>query len=156
MNKRLLAVLVVTLMASGCSREKAEGGAASITKTSTPAGSEPVAAVLQSTGTPVAKLGFVLVTQPVVGRQSELRLDLSSATTIGALQVRTESESFNIDSTTAQASVKVEAGQTATHDVKLIPKSAGLTQVTVRLQSDDGSEAVYAIPVLVAATAAGD
>jgi PBP1b-binding outer membrane lipoprotein LpoB len=155
MQKRLLAILVASLVASGCSREKAEEGAVATTKAPSATASEPVAAVLQSIGTPVATLAFVVVTQPVVGRQSELRLDLSSPAAIAALQVRTESETITIDSSTAQASVAVEAGKTTSHQVRLIPRSAGLTEVTVHLRSNDGPEAVYAIPVLVAATAAG-
>lgn len=154
MNNRLVAMLVVALVAAGCSRENSDAGGGSGTRAPTAAGTEPVAAVLQSTGTPVAKLGFVVVTRPVVGVQSELRLEISAAA-VAALQVSAEAGSLTIDPSTAQASVSLAAGATASHLVKLTPQHAGLAEVTVRLKASEGAEAVYVIPVLVAATSGG-
>jgi hypothetical protein len=137
MNYRLLSLLVVVLAAAGCSGEKADGDAPAAVKAPVAAVAEAVAAVLQSGGTPVAKLGFVVLTVP-------------------ALQVLTEGEAINIDPATAQASVSLEAGKTASHTVRLTPQREGLTRVTVRLRSaTDSAETVYDIPVLVGAAATG-
>ncbi|MEO8315373.1 MAG: hypothetical protein ABI645_11315 [Pseudomonadota bacterium] len=154
MNNRLLPILLVALVASGCSREKAEGGA-SAAKAPTAAPAEAVAAVLQSGGTPIAKLGFIVVTRPVVGAQSELRLEILAAAAVPALQVRIEADALTIDPSTAQVSVSLEAGKTLSHQVKFTPQREGLTEVTVRLKSEEDSETVYVIPVEVAATTGG-
>ncbi len=101
MNIRLVAVLaVVVLVVAGCgSKEKAEGAAGADTgvRAKQAAGAEAVAAVLQSTGTPVAKLGFVVVAAPVVGLQSALRLDISAAAPVPALLVSAEGDGVTID-----------------------------------------------------------
>jgi hypothetical protein len=156
MNYRLLSLLVVVLAAAGCSGEKADGDAPAAVKAPVAAVAEAVAAVLQSGGTPVAKLGFVVVTKPMVGAQSDLRLELSALAAVPALQVLTEGEAINIDPATAQASVSLEAGKTASHTVRLTPQREGLSRVTVRLRSaTDSAETVYDIPVLVGAAATG-
>jgi hypothetical protein len=154
MNNGLLAMLVVGGLVAGCSGEKAGGSAPTEAKAPAAAGVEAVAAVLQSDGTPVAKLAFVVVTRPVVGAQSDLRLDFSAAAVVPDLQVRAESASITIDPATAVASVSIAAGKTVSHQVRLTPQREGLAEVTVRLRAGaDGAETVYVIPVLVAATA---
>jgi hypothetical protein len=156
MNNRLLSMLVVALAASGCSGEKASGDAPTAVKAPVAAGADAVAAVLQSGGTPIAKLGFVVVTRPMVGAQSDLRLDLSSVAPVPELQVHSEGEAITIDPATAKASVSLESGKTASHTVRLTPQREGLTRVTVRLRSGaDSAETVYDIPVLVGAAASG-
>ncbi len=83
MNIRLVAVLAVVLVVAGCgSKEKADGAAGADTgvRAKQAAGAEAVAAVLQSTGTPVAKLGFRAGgCAGYWGVQSGLRLDISAA-----------------------------------------------------------------------------
>jgi hypothetical protein len=156
MKNRLLATLVVALAVSACSGEKAGGDALATVKAPAAAGADAAAAVLQSGGTPVAKLGFVLVTMPVVGAQSDLRLDLSATAAVPALQVNTEAETITIDPATAKAGVSLEAGKTLSHVVRITPQREGLTRVTVRLRSAvDNNETVYDIPVLVAAATGG-
>jgi hypothetical protein len=115
-----------------------------------------VPAVLQSEGTPVANLAFVVLTRPVVGVQSELRLDFTAAAAVPALQVRAEAMSITIDPATAQTSVLIEAGKTVSHQLKITPQREGLTEITVHLRAGaDSTETVYVVPVLVAAMAAG-
>jgi hypothetical protein len=152
-NTRMLAVLVAGVSVAGCSGEKAGDAAPAVNKAPVVQGADAVAAVLQSSGTPLAKLGFVVATRPVAGMPLELRLDLSSASGVPAVQVRVEAQSFAIDPATAQVSVAVEAGRTVSHHVNLTPQKEGLAEVTVRLRSADSAETVYAIPVLVAAAA---
>lgn len=156
MNNRLLATLIAGFVVSGCSGEKADGSAPAAARAPAEAGADAVAAVLQSAGTPIAKLGFALVVRPVVGAQSELRLDLSSLAAVPVLEIRAEAQNITLDPATALASVAIGAGQTVSHQVRLTPQREGLTEITVRLRADPGStETVYLIPVLVAATAAG-
>jgi hypothetical protein len=156
MNNRLSITLVAVLAVSGCSGEKAGGDAPAPVKAPAAAGVDASTAVLQSGEPPVARLGFVVVTKPVVGVQSDLRLDLSSVAAVPELQVHTEAEAIAIDPATAKAGVSLEAGKTVSHVVRLTPQREGLTRVTVRLRSAaDGAESVYDIPVLVAAAPGG-
>jgi hypothetical protein len=152
MNNRLLGMLVVVLAASGCSGEKASDNAPSTVKAPVAAGADATAAVRRSDGSPIAKLGFAMVTKPMVGAQSDLRLDLSAVEVVPELQVIAEGDAITIDPATAKASVLLEAGKTASHVVRLTPQREGLTRITVRLRSGAGiAETVYDIPVLVAA-----
>jgi hypothetical protein len=154
MDNRLSGLLVVVLAVAGCSGEKVSSNAPSAAKAPAAAGAEAAAAVLQSVGTPIAKLGFVVVTKPMVQTQSDLRLDLSAVEVVPELQVITEGEAIAIDPATAKASVSLEAGKTASHVVRLTPQREGLTRVVVRLRSGAGiAETVYDIPVLVSAAA---
>jgi hypothetical protein len=154
MNNYLPAMLAVGFLVAGCSGEKAGDTVITGAKAPAAAGVEAVAAVLQSAGTPVAKLAFVVVTRPVVGAPSDLRLDFSAAAVIADLQVRAESASLTIDPATAVASVSIDAGKTVSHQLRFTPQREGLAEVTVRLRAGaDGAETVYVIPVLVAATA---
>ena len=156
MINRLLTMLVVGVVASGCTGEKAEVGASAAAKPPAAPAAEATAAVLQSDGTPVAKLEFVLSARPVVGAPLEMRLDYSATTAIHVLQVRTEATSLAIDPAGAQASVALEAGKTSSHQIRFTPQREGLAEITVRLRAlPDGAETVYVIPVLVAAAAGG-
>jgi hypothetical protein len=156
MDNRLLITLVVALTVSACSGEKAGGEAPTAVKAPVAAGADAAAAVLQSGGTPVARLGFVVVTKPVVGAQSDLRLDLSAPAAVPALQVHVEAEAITIDPATVQAGVALDAGKTVSHVVRITPQREGLTKVTVRLRSAaDSAETVYDIPVLVGAASGG-
>jgi hypothetical protein len=154
MNNRLPAMLVVGCLVAACSGEKAGDSATTAAKAPAAAGVEAVAAVLQSEGAPAAKLAFVVVTRPVVGAQSDLRLDFSAAAVVPDLQVRVESASITVDPATAVANVSIAAGKTVSHQVRFTPQREGLAEITVRLRAGaGGTETVYVIPVLVAATA---
>jgi hypothetical protein len=159
MNKSLVAMLVVVLAVAGCGKNKQADGAADAAATArapVAAGADAVAAVLQSTGTPMAKLGFVVLTKPVIGVQSALRLDITSPDPAALLLVA-EADGLDIDPASARASVAfVTGGTTVSHELKVTPQREGLAEVTVRLRSGEAEsvETVYVIPVLVARTAA--
>jgi hypothetical protein len=156
MNNRLPVMLVVGCLVAACSGEKPGGSATTAAKPPATAGVEAVPAVLQSEGAPAAKLAFVVVTRPVVGAQSDLRLDLSDAAVVPDLQIRVESASITIDPATAAANVSIAAGKTVSHQVRFTPQREGLAEITVRLRAGaDAAEAVYVIPVLVAAATNG-
>jgi hypothetical protein len=156
MDNRLLVTLLMALAVCACSGEKAGGDTSATVKAPAVAGADATAAVLQSGGTPLARLGFVMVTKPMVGAQSDLRLDLSANAAVPALQVHTEGETITINPATAQAGVTLEAGKTVSHVVRITPQREGLTKVTVRLRgAADSNETVYDIPVVVAAATGG-
>jgi hypothetical protein len=157
MNIRHVAVLAVVLAVAGCgSKEKAESAAGDV-RAKQAAAPEAVVAVLQSTGVPpVAKMGFVLLAAPVVGSQSALRLEVSSAVPVPALQVSVEGSDITVDPATAHATLAVEADKTATHELRFTPQREGLADVTVRLRAGtDGAETVYSVPVMAAKPATG-
>ncbi len=159
MNNRLVAMLVVAFVAAGCSRGEQEEAAADTPAARAPVapGADVVAAVLQSSGMPVARLGFVMAAKPVVGVRSGLRLDVSAAAQVPILLLQTEAEGLAIDPATAQASLVIGEGRAASHELGFTPHREGLTEITVRLRSGEegGTEAVYVIPVLVEKPAAG-
>lgn len=159
MNNRLVAMLVVACAVAGCSRGEQGAAALDAPAAQAPAATraDVVAAVLQSTGTPVAKLGFVLANKPVVGVRSGLRLDVSAAAQVPTLLLRAEAEALAIDPATALASLALVDGKAVSHELGFTPQREGLTEITVRLRSDEegGTEAVYVIPVLVEKPAAG-
>jgi hypothetical protein len=159
MNNRLVAMLVVAQVVAGCGRneqaDNAAGTQAAARATAT-AGADVVAAVLQSPGTPVAKLGFVVTTSPAVGAPSSLRLEISAPAPVPNLQFTAEGEGMAIDPATARVGFALAtAGAVATHELRFTPQRDGLTEVTVRLRNEAGEETTYVIPLLVAKAAGG-
>jgi hypothetical protein len=154
MNNRLPVMLVVALAVAGCSGEEAGADAPAASRAPV-AVADAVAGVLQSGGTPIAKLAYVLAAKPVVGTQADLRLDLLSMSPVQDLQVQAEGSSITMDPATAQARVSLEAGKTLGHQLRFTAQREGLTRITVRLRSGTGPETVYDIPVLVADAAGG-
>lgn len=111
-----------------------------------------VAAVKQSPGAPLAKLGFVVLAAPVNGTPSGVRLELSATEPVPTLQLFVEGDGVLVDAATARMNFALAtADTTVQHEVRFVPQREGLVQVTVRMrQTADGPETVYAIPVLVA------
>lgn len=155
MKIRYVAPLCMLAALAGCGdSEKTEPGTQTAARAPAAAAAGAVAAVLQSSGTPLAKLGFVVLAVPVNGAQAGMRLELSSAEPVPALQLSVEGDGVSVDAATARMSFALAAGATAQHDVRFVPQREGLAQVTVRMrQTTDGPETVYAIPVLVAKAA---
>jgi hypothetical protein len=157
MNNRLAAILVVALVVAGCSRGEPDGAAGDVAARAPAApGADVVAGVLQSSGTPVAKLGFVLGPKPAIGIQSSLRLDISAAAPVPTLQLVAEPDGLALDPATARSTLALAAGKVVSHELLFTPEREGLSEITVRLRSgEEGSETIYAIPVLVEKPAAG-
>jgi hypothetical protein len=153
MNMSSRIVLIAVLAMAGCSKSPSDAASSQInTKAPVAAATEAVAAVLVS-GPPTAKLGFVLAAKPVVGASVELRLDFSAVEAVPALQLRAEAEAATIDPATAQIGLAIEAGKTASHQLRLTPGQEGFTEVTIRFRTaPDGAETVYSIPLLVVAS----
>jgi hypothetical protein len=111
---------------------------------------DATAAVLHSAGTPVAKLSYVVDSRPVKGQPFTLRLLASAAAPVPALQVTAASGTLEISPASGVLALDA-AGVTASHDLTVTAQQEGWAELTVRLQSGTGGEAVYAIPVLVMA-----
>src|SRR5688572_3959238 len=62
---------------------------------------DAVAAVLQSEGTPVARVVFVLETRPVVGQPFSIKLEITAAEPVAALQLSAESATLILAPTSA-------------------------------------------------------
>jgi hypothetical protein len=153
MKIRYVAPLFMLAAVAGCGdSEKIDAGTQSAARAPAAAAAGAVAAVLQSSGAPLAKLGFVVLAVPVNGTQSGLRLELSASEPVPTLQLSVEGDGVTVDAATSRMSFALAtAGATAHHEVRFVPQREGLAQVTVRLrQTADGPETVYAIPVLVA------
>ena len=144
---------MMALAATGCSDNK-EAGKSSVNVAKAPVVvvAEPVSAAKQSTGTPIAKVAFVLATKPVVGKLSDVRIDLSAAAAVPDLQLQFESASVAVAQETSTATVSIVVGKSTSHVLKFTPRQEGLGDITVHLRtSPEGAETVYAIPLLVGA-----
>jgi len=158
MKHLLVATMALALAACGSAGddEASSAGAASVRATTV--GDETVSAVLDSQGTPVAQLRFLIDTQPVVGKPFQMRLTASATAAVSRLQLAADSDSLLVDPARAvldlaldESSAGTSRSYKATHDLVVLAKQSGLAVVTVRLATGpDSTETVYSIPVLVA------
>lgn len=159
MNIRALAVVGIALGLCGCggrqepaAESSAEAGAVS---TQAPAqvrtGDGAVAAVLESAGPAVASLWFEVAGRPVAGQPFTLKLQLSAAQPLRSLQVTVDSDGLDVTPQRATL-VLAEASTPVNHELTVTAPGEGLFDLRVRLVAGEhGAEALYAIPVLVAA-----
>lgn len=159
MKYLLVATMALALAACG---SKSEDETASMTSAAGPrpiiGGNDSVAAVLDSQGTPVAQLRFVIDTRPVVNKPFRLQLLASATAPVSQIQLTAESDSLLIDPGNAVLElVQEEAASggarnySATHDLDVTAKDPGLAEVFVHLTTGpDTPETRYVIPVLVA------
>ncbi|MDQ2641524.1 MAG: hypothetical protein M3Y79_13215 [Pseudomonadota bacterium] len=155
MKTAAVAMLVMALALAGCKDKPPDDGAGTTARAASAVrgtASDAVAAVLMSTGTPVAKLSYVVESRPVQGVPFTVSLLASAATSIPALEMAVSSPTLEIEPVTG--TLALEADKPATHELTLTSAEEGLTEFTVRLKADGGAEAVYAIPVLVMAQGA--
>jgi hypothetical protein len=154
MRNGLLAMLALVLVACGSKTE--EGGAAQRAAAASVqvAGSDEVAAVLESAGTPVAKVRFVIDSRPVVGRPFNVKVVVSSATPVPQLLVKVGSADLSVEPSTVIL-VLAEAGGSGSeninsHTFSVTAGQEGLAELAVRLTTTpEVPETVYIIPVLV-------
>lgn len=158
--KYFLVVTMALVLAACGSKGEDETAPVAATGGSSPAigGNDSVAAALDSPGTPVAQLRFVIDTRPVVGKPFRVQLVATATTPVSPLVLVAESDSLRIDPANAVldlAQLESAAGAarsySATHDLTVTAKDTGLAEVFVRLTSGlDSPETRYVIPVLVA------
>jgi hypothetical protein len=101
----------------------------------------------------VATLEFVLDSRPVAGKPFPLTLRVAAAQPLPALQLAAESSSLLVEP--ASVMLVLETANTpVTQELLVTAPMPGLADLMVRLKNGDAPEAVYAVPVLVAAPAA--
>ncbi|MEO6186053.1 MAG: hypothetical protein ABIP38_05705 [Steroidobacteraceae bacterium] len=152
-------VVLVLLALAGCGRGD-EPGKSTTAKTAAkapPATVDAVAAVLQSTGTPVARMNFMLPAKPLVGAPAKMRLDVSAAEA-ASLLITVEADGLAIDPDSARGSLVLTGGGTVTsRELLFTAEREGLLEIVVRLRKaeTDSIDTVYAIPVLIGPAASG-
>lgn len=154
-------VALLALVLAGCGSKTEEGTAQRAAAASAQvAGSDEVAAVLESAGTPVAKVRFVIDTLPVAGRAFKVKVVVASATPVPQLLVKVTAEDITVEPPT----VILVLGETAgggseisnSHTFSVTAQQEGLAELAVRLTTaPDVPETVYIIPVLVAKPGSG-
>jgi hypothetical protein len=151
--------LLLSLSLGACSREPqpAETAAATPSAATATAASDTVAAVAQGGVTGPVSVRFAIEERPTVGVATNLRLEFSSAAPQSGVSVRIEGESLGIDPAGSQKVIDLpEPGKPVSHTLRFMPQAPGIFDAAVHVltQGDQAREAVYAIPVLVDATAA--
>jgi hypothetical protein len=154
MKMAAVTMLAMALALAGCGDRPAGDGAGSPASAGEGAAArgapgDAVAAVLMSSGTPVAKLSYVVETRPLKGAPFKVSLLVAAGTSIPALEVAASSGTLEVQPATA--TLPIEGGKQATHELTLTSPAEGLLEFTVRLKTEGAAEAVYAIPVLVMA-----
>ena len=155
MKSKAAAMLMVACALSACDRQSGSGAPEGATAAAPPAsaqrsGGDAVPAVLQSTGTPVAKLAFIIDAKPVVGEPFTVKLQASAATPVPELDVLVSAPELIVAPEAAKVAIET-ADAPAIHELIVTAPRPGLTELNVRLKAGAGPEALYAIPVLVAA-----
>jgi hypothetical protein len=150
----MVAAMALVIAACGGKSEQgtSAGPAGAAARDSGSRSDDVVSAVLQSPGTPVAKLAFQLETRPVAGTPFPVKLLASATEALPQLQVTIESTSLVAAPDTAVLMLDA-VGTAVGHELTVTARQAGLAELTVRLKAG-AVESVYVIPVLVAAAAA--
>jgi len=163
MRTCLLAISALLLAACGGASPDAGTGAgrpATGAAIARPASTDDaVAAVLESPGTPVAQLRFLIDSRPVAGKPFRLQLIASAGEAVSPLSLGLESADLAVDPANASLALR-ETGSGAVHqysasrDFMVSAQHAGLVELTVHLTGDTAEpETLYVIPVLVAGAA---
>lgn len=151
----LVVTLALVLCACGSKEEESAANKQAAAKAVAVLGDESVAAVLESQGTPFARLRFLVESRPVVGKPFNLKLTVTTEAPMPQVLVTPESAVF----TATPASVMVALGHpgdtsrqfSASHVFSVTANQEGLAELVVHLAADgDTPEALYIIPVLVA------
>jgi hypothetical protein len=157
MKHVLVATMVLFLTACG------RGGGDQAASTTSATGSRPaaaggdsVAAVLESQGTPLAQVRFVIDTRPEVGKPFHVQLIVSATVSTPPLRLVAESDRLVLDDANVELKLEAEGtgasrAYTARHELPVTAQKAGLAEVFVHLTSgEESQETLYAIPLLVA------
>jgi len=162
MRIALVAMLALALAACGSKTEEAVPAKKHTAAAAThPPADDEVAAVLESTGTALAQLRFVIAERPVVGKPFNLKLIVSATAPLPQLLLTAESNDFLIDPANFPLPLtEAEAASggreyRGSHDFSVTAAKEGLAELSVHLTvGPDASEALYVIPVLVVKPAA--
>jgi hypothetical protein len=153
MKNGLVAMLALVL--AGCGSKTEEGAARRAAAASAQvAGNDEVAAVLESAGSPVAKVHFVIDSLPVAGRPFKVKVVVASATPVPQLLVKVAGTDLAVEPSTVMLVLGEPAGGGSeisnSQTFSVTAAQEGLTELAVRLTTTpDVPETVYLIPVLV-------
>lgn len=151
-------VATLALVLAACGSKGDDEAAATSTSAPRTAGDDSVLAVLESQGTALAQLRFLIGTRPEVGKPFGVQLIASTSAPIPRLVMVVESEGLAVDAAGVPVELALtEAGSgsgrhySASHDLTAMARGAGLAEIMVRMgASSDSLDMLYVIPVLVA------
>jgi len=150
-----MGLLVLAGCGGGATEEAGRSGDAANKPAAAVAGADAVSAVLQTHGTPVARLQFEIETRPVVGQPFKVRLMASAPQPVPTLQLAAESAELTLENPSTLL-VLEEADASVAYELSAVAAHEGLAEIIVKLRAGpDQPEAVYAIPLLVGAPADG-
>ena len=153
MKNGLVAMLALVL--AGCGSKTEEGAAQRAAVASAQvAVNDEVAAVLESAGSPVAKVRFVIDSLPVAGRSFKVKVVVASATPVPQLLVKVAGTDMTVEPSTVMLVLGEPAGGGSeisnSHTFSVTAAQEGLTELAVHLTTaPEAPETVYRIPVLV-------
>jgi hypothetical protein len=154
MRNGLLAMLALALVACGSKTEEQGAAQRAAAASAQVAGSDEVAAVLESSGTPVAKVRFVIESRPVVGRSFNVKVVVSSPTPVPQLLVKVGGADLTVEPPTVMLVLGESGGSGSeninSHTFAVTAQQEGLSELAVHLTTaPEVPETLYIIPVLV-------
>lgn len=154
MRHALVAMLALALAACGSKTEEEGAAQRAAAASALVVGSDEVAAVLESRGTPLAKVRFVVESRPVAGRAFNVKVVVASATPVPQLLLKVSGTDLAVEPSTVML-VLGEPSGTGTeninsHTFAVTAEQEGLAELAVRLTTTpDTPETLYLIPLLV-------
>jgi len=159
MNTRVAAIAAAAFVLAACNKGPDEAAApasgskpAAGSQRAPAAAGDAVAAVLQSQGTPIATLSYLIETRPVVGQPFALKLLVTAGQPLPTLQLAAESPTLIVAPASGTLAIEA-AGTPVTHELIVTAPKDGLAEVVVKLKASDEPETVYALAVLVSPAA---
>lgn len=153
MRNGLVALLALVLVACGSKTEEEGAAQRAAAASAQVAGSDEVAAVLESAGTPVARVRFVIESRPVAGRSFNVKVVVSSPVPVPQLLVNVGAKDLTVEPSTLMLVLGEASGggeNVNSHTFVVTAQQEGLTELAVRLTTaPEVPETVYIIPVLV-------
>jgi hypothetical protein len=147
-------MLALALAACGSKTEEEGAAQRAAAASAMVAGSDETAAVLESRGTPLAKVRFVVESRPVVGRPFNVKVVVASATPVPQLLVKVTGTNLAVEPASVMLVLgdPVGAGTESSnsHTFAVTAEQEGLTELAVHLTTTpDVPETLYLIPLLV-------
>lgn len=154
MRNALVAMLALALAACGSKTEEEGAAQRAAAASAQVAGSDEVAAVLESRGTPVAKVRFVVESRPVAGRAFNVKVVVSSPTPVPQLLVKVDGAELTVEPSTVMLVLGESGGAGSenanSHTFAVTAQQEGLIELAVHLTTvPEVPETLYIIPVLV-------
>lgn len=154
MRNALVAMLALALAACGSKTEEEGAAQRAAAASAQVAGSDEVAAVLESAGTPVARVRFVIESRPAVGRAFNVKVVVASPTPVPQLLVKVTGTDLVVEPPTVMLVLGESGGAGSenvnSHTFSVTAQQEGLVELAVHLATaPEIPETVYIVPVLV-------